>query len=754
MGWHLPTHGALLPAHRLIPHPPMVSFTSPANGDTGVAINGAVTAVFGETISASTLTIATFTVGNGSSTISGAVSYHGSIATFTPMANLASSATYTATITTGVKDLAGNAMVSPYTWSFTTGTVTDTTPPTIGSTSPVRGATGVAINSAITVTFSEMIDVSSITTASFMVSDNNGSIMGVITYDGTVAKFTPLNNLSYSTTYTATITTGVKDLAGNTLVSPYTWSFTTISTPEVPPPPRVILAVVATNPVRGATGVAVDIAVSATFSMYINGATLTNDTFKLSGGFNEVAGSVTTNGAHATFTPSVSLEYGTTYTATITTGVRAANWAGTPLDSDYSWSFTTISAPIPTPSFLPTPVMITTSSPSLSLTPSPATTPAFTLSPTATAAATPTPSPATTPAGSLSLSKKVAYLSGDTVVATVIDADRNTNSTSEDTLTTALKVRGFNYFSGADLFLDVKEDDINKGIFLATIKTGTITSWGSSSGTRTNIGFIKAIQGGIATVVYTDTNPFFSTISKILLFSSFNATLFFDADAYPVWNYAKITLADAERNTNHEEVESLLNDVSIETSPLNNTRVRMVETGVDTGTFVGTIQVVASGGTLEFDRIQATAGDALKITYLDEINITGYPRVVTDMASVAAVTQTPTAVVTPTATPTSAVCEAKQIAVFPGRLKIKHKKRGIVTVMLTGEGNCPAEGEIITVKVTKGRTIISVLPVRAVTDADGQAEFTVTARKRPGKAKVKFKANVLREIVTVKVVKQ
>ena len=84
-----------------------------------------------------------------------------------------------------------------------------------------------------------------------------------------------------------------------------------------------------------------------------------------------------------------------------------------------------------------------------------------------------------------------------------------------------------------------------------------------------------------------------------------------------------MTLADAERNANHTEAESLLNDVFIETSSFNITRARMTETGVDTGTFAGSIQVAASGGTLEFERIQAAVGDTLKITYIDEINTTG-----------------------------------------------------------------------------------------------------------------------------------
>jgi len=74
----------------------------------------------------STITTTTFTLSNGGS-VAGTVTYSGTTATFTPSSNLSYSTTYTATITTGVKDSAGNAMASSYSWSFTTGSATVTT---------------------------------------------------------------------------------------------------------------------------------------------------------------------------------------------------------------------------------------------------------------------------------------------------------------------------------------------------------------------------------------------------------------------------------------------------------------------------------------------------------------------------------------------------------------------------------------------------------------------------------------------------
>lgn len=254
--------------------------------------------------------------------------------------------------------------------------------------------------------------------------------------------------------------------------------------------------------------------------------------------------------------------------------------------------------------------------------------------------------------GTLSLSKDTAYLSGDNVVATVVDVDRNTSLTSADTLTTALKVTGSNYSVGTDLQMNLVESGVNTGTFLATITTGTTTSGG---GTGANSGVIKTVQGGIANVIYTDTAPSASSATKNLSFSSSDATLAFDADSYSLDTYALITLVDAERNTSISTAQSLLSDVFIQTSSANSTKVRMVETAADTGTFKGSIQVASSGDTTEFSKIKASAGDTLKINYIDEVNTTGSSRTVTDTATVSAAptpTPTPTATATPGVTPT------------------------------------------------------------------------------------------------------
>ena len=103
----------------------------------------------------------------------------------------------------------------------------DTTAPTVSSTSSANGATGVAVNAAISVIFSEPMDAATINAATFTVKAGTTAVPGTVNYSGTTATFTPTGNWANSTSYTATVTTGVKDLAGNALSTNYVWNFST-----------------------------------------------------------------------------------------------------------------------------------------------------------------------------------------------------------------------------------------------------------------------------------------------------------------------------------------------------------------------------------------------------------------------------------------------------------------------------------------------------------------------------------------------
>lgn len=330
---------------------PTVNSTNPAKSAAAVAVNSAMTATFSEAMLPSTIGAATFTLKQGTTAVSGAVTFTGVTAVFTPASNLAVSTEYTATITTGAKDLAGNAVASDYVWTFTTGTAADITAPAVTGTINAGGATDVAINSKVGATFGEGMDPLTITNENFTLINtaSGAAVPGTVSYSGVNALFTPASNLATSTGYTATIkggAGGVKDLAGNAMAADFVWSFTTAAAADTTLP-----AVTSTNPANLATGVALNGTTNATFSEALDPLTINTATFRLAGpGAASVTGAVDYNTITktATFIPSALLAASTTYTATITTGVK--DLAGNALATQKLWSFTTAAAVLLGPS--------------------------------------------------------------------------------------------------------------------------------------------------------------------------------------------------------------------------------------------------------------------------------------------------------------------------------------------------------------------------------------------------------------------
>ncbi len=219
--------------------PPTVISTDPANASIGVVISKVISVNFSKAMNPATINTTTFLLSQGTTPVAGTVTYSGVTASFSPNAILIPNTVYTATITTGAKDLAGNALVSNYVFNFTTGQSTaDVTPPNVISTDPANTATGVSLSKVIAATFSKAMNPSTINSSTFLLSQGMTPVAGTVTYSGTTASFTPNANLLPNTIYTATITTGAKDVAGNALVANYTWTFTTAGTGTtfIPPP--------------------------------------------------------------------------------------------------------------------------------------------------------------------------------------------------------------------------------------------------------------------------------------------------------------------------------------------------------------------------------------------------------------------------------------------------------------------------------------------------------------------------------------
>jgi hypothetical protein len=314
-----------------------VSATSPANATTGAGTTAIVTVSFSRAMNAASIDAGTFIVAAGAATVPGTVSFDAAnnIASFAPRAALAANTVYTGTLTTGVQDATGNGLAAAYTWSFTTGAGADTGLPQVNATTPVTGASGVALNSRISATFTKAMDASSISSASFTVAaPGNVAVAGSVAFSGTTAIFTPTTNLAANTLYTATLTSAVKDLSGNPLAVAYTWTFTTGSTTDTTPP-----GVASSSIVNGASGVATNVKIGVFFSEPMDPTSINTTTFTLSSGTTSVVGTVSYTGGAAFFAPAAALTASSSYTATVTTAAR--DLAGNGLTSNFTLNFTT-----------------------------------------------------------------------------------------------------------------------------------------------------------------------------------------------------------------------------------------------------------------------------------------------------------------------------------------------------------------------------------------------------------------------------
>ena len=207
---------------------------------------------------------------------------------------------------------------------------------TVSSTTPADHATGVSTSAKISASFSEAMDVTSLTTSTVLLKQGSTPVLGTVvaSADKLGLTFTPAASLAGNTVYTATVTSGARAVSGHTLAADSSWSFTTAAGADTTPP-----VVSSTNPAKASTGVPINTRVSATFNKGMDPATLNTTTFTVAQGASPVTGSVTTSGSTATFIPGSNLAANLPFTATISTGAK--DLSGNALAAAYSWTFTT-----------------------------------------------------------------------------------------------------------------------------------------------------------------------------------------------------------------------------------------------------------------------------------------------------------------------------------------------------------------------------------------------------------------------------
>ncbi len=150
----------------------------------------------------------------------------------------------------------------------------DSIPPTLSTSNPVDAATGVAVNSNIVLTFSEvvqrgtgLIEIHSDSATGAVVESYDAATSTNLSFSGSTLTINPTADLSNSKTYFVTIASGaVKDTSNNSYSGNTTYDFTTVAD-TIPP------TVTTFSPASAATGVAVKSNIVLTFSEAIQRGT-------------------------------------------------------------------------------------------------------------------------------------------------------------------------------------------------------------------------------------------------------------------------------------------------------------------------------------------------------------------------------------------------------------------------------------------------------------------------------------------------
>lgn len=230
-GWSTPATASATPMERTRP---TIVRLGPPEGASGVAFDRNVAARFSEPMDESSLTTSTFvlkkqgTTGRLDATVRYVADDYTYRAVLDPADRLESGATYTATMTTGAKDVAGNALTGVRSWTFTVSE--DATPPEVVGISPEDGAVGVATNSPVRTSFSEEMRERTLNANTVRLRKEGTAtrVAASVSYDPSSRTVTldPNKDLEPGTTYIAIVTNGVKDPAGNKLSESKVWRFT------------------------------------------------------------------------------------------------------------------------------------------------------------------------------------------------------------------------------------------------------------------------------------------------------------------------------------------------------------------------------------------------------------------------------------------------------------------------------------------------------------------------------------------------
>ena len=298
---------------------PSLIVNNPVNGATNIPQNVSIGLQFSEPINP--ISVATgLVVTTGNNTVPGSFNFSNDYSriTFVPTSTLLPNSIYSVTCTSQLQDLAGNSLLNPGSFSFTTGSSTDVAQGTITGANP-NGLSGVGTNVTPTVYFSERVNPLTLTASNFYLYDYNTdkTIPTTISVaaDQMSATLIPSQALQPNTTFRFYCYSPY-DIAGNAFSGSSQWSFTTGSG-SITTAPSVSMI----SPPNGANGTPVNTQVVAMMSAQINKNTVGQGSITVTpqGSSTPVAGTVTLASDQVTLTwaPTALLATSTTYNVAV-----------------------------------------------------------------------------------------------------------------------------------------------------------------------------------------------------------------------------------------------------------------------------------------------------------------------------------------------------------------------------------------------------------------------------------------------------
>ena len=329
---------------------PGVVTANPVPNATGVPLNVAISLQANAQIDGTSVTSSTFkvydnTLNQYNQYLSGtySLSADGMTAYFLPSAQLTGGHQYTVYFDRyGMTDVAGNQLTYYCAagsclgnYSFTTGFAASTSAPQVTGVSPANNLTQVPINAQIVVAFNEPVSAESLGQVTLEANGTSVSLTPTLSNGNQTLTLVPVAGLSASNAYTLTVA-GVTDLSGNAMAAAFTSTFTTSAQADLSMP-----LVLATTPIKAATGVLTTATITVKFSKYMDPLSINALTFSCTpSGGTAVSGTITVSldGTVATFSPGAALAKTTVYTIQLTTGI--IDLEGQALTS-YTSTFTT-----------------------------------------------------------------------------------------------------------------------------------------------------------------------------------------------------------------------------------------------------------------------------------------------------------------------------------------------------------------------------------------------------------------------------